>query len=62
MAARGAGTAGGTGCRSLPMLAQPSQGGGDVLLERKLNFSSRKKMQLLGGHFSDQWHSNVGTI
>lgn len=49
MAARGAGTAGGTGCSSLPMLAQPSQGGGDVLLERKWNFSSRKKMQLLGG-------------
>lgn len=57
MAARGAGTAGGMACSSLPMLAQPSQGGRDVLLERKLSFLSGKKMQLLGGYFADHLES-----
>lgn len=46
--------AGGSGCGPPPRLAQPGRGGRFVLLERKLNSSSWKKMQLLGGHFGEQ--------
>lgn len=45
---------GGRGCGPPPRLAQPSQGGRGVLLERKVNSSSWKKMQLLDGHFAKQ--------
>lgn len=58
VAVRGADT-GGSGCSPPPRLAQPSQA---ELLERKLNSSSWKKMQLFGGHFTEQQPGDIGAI